>query len=403
MNERVPITVTELNEHIKGILDSDPFLGRVLVRGELSNYKIYSSGHHYFTLKDSGASVRCVFFRSDASKLRFRPENGMGVICSGRVSVYPRDGAYQLYVSSMQPDGVGDLYVAFEQLKEKLLKEGLFDADHKKLIPAMPERIAVVTSASGAAVRDIIRVLGKRWPLSKVLILPVRVQGAEAPAEIAAAIRYADRHQIADLVITGRGGGSMEDLWAFNEEIVARAIYDCSIPVISAVGHEPDVTISDFVADLRAATPSNAAELAVPQQGEIMDRLLDTRLHMDHLINKKLQLSAGTLEALSSRQVMRSPTGFLDRRRQELDSMEQRMEAACSRGLSDKRQQYVRLASALEALSPLKVLSRGFSVATDAGGRLLRDAAEAVPGDKIHIRLERGGLDCRVENRTEDE
>ncbi len=403
MNERVPITVTELNEHIKGILDSDPFLGRVLVRGELSNYKIYSSGHHYFTLKDSGASVRCVFFRSDASKLRFRPENGMGVICSGRVSVYPRDGAYQLYVSSMQPDGVGDLYVAFEQLKEKLLKEGLFDADHKKPIPAMPERIAVVTSASGAAVRDIIRVLGKRWPLSKVLILPVRVQGAEAPAEIAAAIRYADRHQIADLVITGRGGGSMEDLWAFNEEIVARAIYDCSIPVISAVGHEPDVTISDFVADLRAATPSNAAELAVPQQGEIMDRLLDTRLHMDHLINKKLQLSAGTLEALSSRQVMRSPTGFLDRRRQELDSLEQRMEAACSRGLSDKRQQYVRLASALEALSPLKVLSRGFSVATDAGGRLLRDAAEAVPGDKIHIRLERGGLDCRVENRTEDE
>ena len=403
MNERVPITVTELNEHIKGILDSDPFLGRVLVRGELSNYKIYSSGHHYFTLKDSGASVRCVFFRSDASKLRFRPENGMGVICSGRVSVYPRDGAYQLYVSSMQPDGVGDLYVAFEQLKEKRLKEGLFDADHKKPIPAMPERIAVVTSASGAAVRDIIRVLGKRWPLSKVLILPVRVQGAEAPAEIAAAIRYADRHQIADLVITGRGGGSMEDLWAFNEEIVARAIYDCSIPVISAVGHEPDVTISDFVADLRAATPSNAAELAVPQQGEIMDRLLDTRLHMDHLINKKLQLSAGTLEALSSRQVMRSPTGFLDRRRQELDSMEQRMEAACSRGLSDKRQQYVRLASALEALSPLKVLSRGFSVATDAGGRLLRDAAEAVPGDKIHIRLERGGLDCRVENRTEDE
>ena len=212
MNERVPITVTELNEHIKGILDSDPFLGRVLVRGELSNYKVYSSGHHYFTLKDSSTSVRCVFFRSDAAKLRFRPENGMGVICSGRVSVYPRDGAYQLYVSSMQPDGVGDLYVAFEQLKEKLLKEGLFDTDHKKPIPVMPERIAVVTSAAGAAVRDIIRVLGKRWPLSKVLILPVRVQGAEAPAEIAAAIRYADRYQIADLVITGRGGGSMEDL-----------------------------------------------------------------------------------------------------------------------------------------------------------------------------------------------
>ena len=202
MNERVPITVTELNDHIRSVLDSDPFLGKVLVRGELSNYKIYSSGHHYFTLKDGGASVRCVFFRSDASRLRFKPDNGMGVICSGRVSVYPRDGAYQLYVSSMQPDGVGDLYVAFEQLKARLQQEGLFDLTQKKPIPYMPERIAVITSPSGAAVRDIIRVLGKRWPLSKVLILPVRVQGAEAPAEIAGAIRYADRHQLADLIIT---------------------------------------------------------------------------------------------------------------------------------------------------------------------------------------------------------
>ena len=403
MNERLPITVTELNEHIKTVLDSDPFLGRVMVRGELSNYKIYSSGHHYFTLKDAGASVRCVFFRADAAKLRFRPENGMGVVCSGRVSVYPRDGAYQLYVTSMQPDGVGDLYVAFEQLKEKLQKEGLFDAAHKKPIPSMPERIAVVTSGSGAAVRDIIRVLGKRWPLSKVIVLPVRVQGAEAPAEIASAIRYADRWEIADLIITGRGGGSMEDLWAFNEEIVARSIYDCRIPVISAVGHEPDVTISDFVADLRAATPSNAAELAVPQQGEILDRLLDTRLHMDQLINKRLQLCAQRLEGLSARQVMETPTGFIDRRRQDLDRLSERMEAACAQRISENKQQYIRLAAALEALSPLKVLSRGYAVVTDVRGNLIRDARSAAPGDMVHLRMERGGLDCRVEQRTEDE
>ena len=403
MNERVPITVTELNEHIRSILDSDPFLGKVLVRGELSNYKIYSSGHHYFTLKDGGASVRCVFFRSDAARLRFRPENGMGVICSGRISVYPRDGAYQLYVSALQPDGVGDLYVAFEQLKARLQQEGLFDPSHKKPVPNMPERIAVITSASGAAVRDVIRVLGKRWPLSKVLILPVRVQGAEAPAEIAGAIRYADRYQVADLIITGRGGGSIEDLWAFNEEIVARAIYDCSTPVISAVGHEPDVTISDFVADLRAATPSNAAELAVPQQGEILDRLLDTRLRMDQAVNKKLALSAQKLNALSARQVMESPTGFLDRRRQDLDRLSGRLDAACLNSLAEKKQRYIRLTSALEALSPLKVLSRGFSVVTDEHGAIVRNADDVSPGDRIHIRMERGGLDCRAEQRTEDE
>lgn len=403
MNERAPITVTELNEHIKTVLDTDPFLGRVLVRGELSNYKIYSSGHHYFTLKDAGAAVRCVFFRSDAAKLRFRPENGMGVICSGRVSVYPRDGAYQIYVASMQPDGVGDLYVAFEQLKTKLQQAGLFDQTHKKPIPAMPARIAVVTSGSGAAVRDIIRVLGKRWPLSKVIILPVRVQGAEAPAEIASAIRYADRWEIADLLITGRGGGSMEDLWAFNEEIVARAIYECRIPVISAVGHEPDVTISDFVADMRAATPSNAAELAVPQQNEIRDRLLESGLHMEQLMNKKLQMSVQRLESLSTRQVMATPASFIDRRRQDVDRLAERMEAACGSRISDKKQSYIRLAAALEALSPLKVLSRGYSIATDARGKLLRDARAVDPGDMVHIRMEHDGLDCRVEQRTEDE
>ena len=215
-----PMTVTELTDRIRGIIDLDPMLRRVLVRGELSNYKIYPSGHHYFTLKDNGAALRCVMFKSDASHLRFRPENGLGVVCAGRIAVYPRDGAYQLYASEIQPDGMGDLYLAFEQLKARLQAEGLFDPSHKKPIPAMPAAIAVITSGAGAAVRDIIRVLGKRWPLAKVLVMPVRVQGTEAAAEIAGAIRYANRWQVAELIITGRGGGSMEDLWAFNEEIV---------------------------------------------------------------------------------------------------------------------------------------------------------------------------------------
>ena len=403
MNEGALLTVTQLNQHIKELLDSDPFLDKVLVRGELSNYKIYPSGHHYFTLKDSGASLRCVMFRSDASRLRFRPENGMGVICTGRVSVYPRDGAYQLYVSSIQPEGAGDLYIAFEQLKARLQEEGLFDPAHKKPVPAMPERIAVITSGAGAAVRDIIRVLGSRWPVSKVMILPVRVQGDGAAAEIAGAIRYANKWDVADLIITGRGGGSMEDLWAFNEEIVARAIYDSRIPVISAVGHEPDVTISDFVADLRAATPSNAAEMAVPQSSEILDRLKESGHRIDSAVDKKLRLCSQRLTDLSSRRVMETPDAFLLLRRLDLDALARQLESAENSRLHEHKQRFIGLASALEAMSPLKVLSRGFSVTTDERGRVLRNSLDAEIGELIHIRMEHGGLDCRVEQRTEEQ
>ncbi len=397
-----PVTVSELTERIKGILDLDPVLRRVIVRGELSNYKIYPSGHHYFTLKDAGASLRCVMFKSDALRLRFRPENGLGVLCTGRVSVYPRDGAYQLYVSELQPDGVGDLFLAFEQLKARLQAEGLFDPAHKKPIPAMPGRIAVITSGAGAAVRDVIRVLGKRWPLSKVIVVPVRVQGTAAPAEIAGAIRYVNRWQLADLIITGRGGGSMEDLWAFNEELVARAIYDSVIPVISAVGHEPDVTIADFVADLRAATPSNGAELAVPVWQDVRDRLLDDELRLGRSVQKKLAESAQRLSALASRPIMSGPMAFVEQRRQDLDRAAERLDTAQRHNLSEYRQRYIRLASALEAMSPLKVLSRGYSVATDEDGSVIRSADAVEIGGVVHIRLEHGGLDCRVEKRTEE-
>ena len=412
------VSVRELNAYIKSLIDSDGYLGSVAVRGELSNYKVYPSGHHYFTLKDAESSVRCVMFRSAASKLRFRPESGMGVIVYGRVSVYPRDGAYQLYCEAILPEGSGALQLAYEQLREKLAKEGLFDREHKKPIPRYPERIAVVTSSAGAAVHDIIRVLRRRWPLAKVILLPVRVQGEEAPPEIAAAIRWASEHKIADTLITGRGGGSIEDLWAFNDERVARAIYDCEIPVISAVGHEPDVTIADFVADLRAATPSNAAELAAPDVNELLQAIDTARSRLDRAVLKKVGDGRESLDALASRRVLVSATGFIEQRRLRLDALKtrlegtlgfverlkSRLEAASARlngaadaSLAARKNEYVRLAAKLDALSPLKVLSRGYAIALDAEGRAVKDARGVAVGERLTVKLNSGALGCRVE------
>lgn len=398
MSGREPLSVSELNARIKGLIESDPVLGSVYVRGELSNYKVYPSGHHYFTLKDAESSLRCVMFRSAASKLRFRPESGMRVTAWGRVAVYPRDGAYQLYCEGLMPEGAGDLQVAYEQLKAKLADEGLFDPSHKKPIPRYPERIAVITSSAGAAVHDIIRVLRKRWPVAKVLLLPVRVQGVEAPPEIAGALRYANKYRVADVIITGRGGGSIEDLWAFNDERVARAIYASELPVISAVGHEPDVTIADFVADLRAATPSNAAELVAPDMSELRDALRSAAARLDQAVDRGLSQRRAALTELSSRRVMQSPTGFIDQRRLELDSIRLRLDAAATGRLNRERQEFARLAAKLDALSPLKVLGRGYSIALDAEGRAVREAAQLKAGDKLDLRLSRGGAKCLVES-----
>ena len=398
MSGREPLSVSELNARIKGLIESDPVLGSVYVRGELSNYKVYPSGHHYFTLKDAESSLRCVMFRSAASKLRFRPESGMRVTAWGRVAVYPRDGAYQLYCEGLMPEGAGDLQVAYEQLKAKLADEGLFDPAHKKPIPRYPERIAVITSSAGAAVHDIIRVLRKRWPVAKVVLLPVRVQGVEAPPEIAGALRYANKYRVADVIITGRGGGSIEDLWAFNDERVARAIYASELPVISAVGHEPDVTIADFVADLRAATPSNAAELVAPDMSELRDTLRSAAARLDQAVDRGLSQRRAALTELSSRRVMQSPTGFIDQRRLELDSIRLRLDAAATGRLNRERQEFARLAAKLDALSPLKVLGRGYSIALDAEGRAVREAAQLKAGDKLDLRLSRGGAKCLVES-----
>ena len=399
--EQHVFSVTEVNQYIKSIIDGVPQLGDLLIRGELSNYKVYPSGHHYFTLKDGESAIRCVMFRSSAGRLRFRPESGMQVIAGGRISVYPCDGAYQLYCTSLSADGIGDLYVAFEQLKDKLNREGLFDPAHKKPLPLYPRRIAIVTSSAGAAVHDMIRILRRRYPIAKVLLLPVRVQGVEAPPEIVGAIRYANRWQLADVLIVGRGGGSIEDLWAFNDERVARAIYASEIPVISAVGHEPDVTISDFVADRRASTPSNAAEIAVPDQAELWKRLDSAGRAMAQGALNTLEKADAQWKTLASKRVLTDPMAFVDDRRMQLDSVQQRMGLTAHRQLSRRQQRFATLAASLDALSPLKVLGRGYAMAQAADGTVLRTSQQVQEGDRIHVRLGQGALDCTVD-RKED-
>lgn len=390
------LTVSELNKIIKTLIDDEPLLSKVCVRGELSNYKVYPSGHHYFTLKDSESSLRCVMFKSSASKLRFRPESGMGVTAFGRVSVFPRDGAYQLYCSDLVPEGTGDLQIAYEQLKARLAAEGLFDPAHKKPLPQYPEKIAIITSSAGAAVHDMIRILGRRWRSTKVVLLPVRVQGAEAPAEIVGAIRYANRHKVADLIITGRGGGSIEDLWAFNDERVARAIYDSELPVISAVGHEPDVTISDYVADVRASTPSNAAEIAVPDEAEMRELLDNMAIRQQQAIRKSIMRLSARLEDLKGRRVLQDPMVYIDSKRAELDFVQGKLIAAADKLNSANRHRFVALASALDAMSPLKVMGRGYSIATN-NGAVVRSVRDVSAGDSVSLRVADGVISCTVE------
>lgn len=390
------LSITQVNEYIRGIMDSDALLSSIAVRGEISNYKVYPSGHHYFTLKDENAALRCVMFKGNAIRLRFRPENGMKVIAMGKISVFPRDGAYQLYCTAVAMDGVGDLYAAFEQLKRKLSAQGLFDEAHKQKLPKYPGVIGIVTSSAGAAVHDMLRILRKRYPLSQVLLLPVRVQGAEAPGEIAAAIRYANHHRLADLLIVGRGGGSIEDLWAFNDERVAHAIYDSRIPVISAVGHEPDVTISDFVADLRAATPSNAAELAVPDQDALRQTLDSMAVSMSGSLQRQLKLSRQRLHTLSLRPVLQSPLNYYDQKRKNLELLKSRLIHAQTQNLSRKNQRYIAMVSKLDAMSPLKVLTRGYAVAQKEDGTILHSVSQAQSGDKIDITLSDGKIHTTV-------
>lgn len=400
--EQQVLSITQINEYIRTKMDADPILGSVAVRGEISNYKMYPSGHHYFTLKDEGGALKCVMFKGNAIRLRFRPENGMKVIAMGKISVFPRDGAYQLYCSAMALDGIGDLYAAFEQLKAKLAGEGLFDPSHKKPLPKYPGVIGIVTSSAGAAVHDMLRILRKRYPLTKVRLFPVRVQGVEAPPEIVGAIRYANRYNLADLLIVGRGGGSIEDLWAFNDERVARAIYDSEIPVISAVGHEPDVTISDYVADLRAATPSNAAELGVPDQEALQQVLDGYSAAMATSLSRQIKAGRQHLKALSDSPALRSPTGYLEQRRQNVLLLKNRLLSAQTQSVERKRRRFVEQTAKLDAMSPLKVLTRGYAMAQTKDGTVLRSVKQVATGDEIGIAVGDGTLSATVSQVKEN-
>ena len=391
-----PLTVSELNNYVKGIFDKDRLLSLVSVRGEISNFVRHSTGHLYFSLKDGEGQIRCVMFRSAAARLKFVPENGMKVILRGSVTVFVRDGSYQVYVNAIEPDGIGALYLAYEQMKQKLSDEGLFDEEHKLPLPIIPERIGVITSPTGAAVRDIINVTGRRFPHAKIYVYPVLVQGDGAVDTLVEALDYFESSRQADVIIIGRGGGSIEDLWAFNSEILARKIYDMTVPVISAVGHETDFTICDFVADMRAPTPSAAAEIAVPDKRELLmridgntERLLKALLHMTE---RKREV----LNKLTEREILLNPSHLFEEKKENLLNLHQNVASLISEKISDSKSLLILCSEKLNALSPLGVLARGYSVVSREGEGI-SDANKLCVGDEISIRMHRGDVVAKID------
>lgn len=396
VNERKALSVTQINLYIKEVISRDDILSDVLVKGELSNFKAHSSGHMYMSLKDESGVMRAVMFRSAAARLNFRPQNGMKVIAHGRVAVYERDGQYQLYIDDMQQEGQGDLYAAFEQLKKKLAAEGLFDPKHKKPLPKYPKKVGVVTAPTGAAIRDIINVLSRRFSYSDVVLYPVLVQGENSAASIVSAIEYFNATKLADVLIVGRGGGSIEDLWSFNEEVVARAIYDSRIPIVSAVGHEIDFTISDFVADLRAPTPSAAAELVVPSQIELNEKFNNVYRMLYRQAMQVIERGRMRVERCSDRPVFKNPVSKINDERQYLDSLSHMFETACKAALRTKRQELAEAAAKLNGLSPLGTLGRGYSLTKDDSGRVIRSVSQVNSGDMINVTVADGDFSARV-------
>lgn len=396
-NDPLIITVGQLNRYVKSLLDADENLYNLYLVGEISNFTDhYKSGHFYFSLKDEDAQIKAVMFRNNASRVRFRVENGMRVIVRGRVSMYEAAGQYQIFVDDMQPDGVGALNLAFEQLKEKLQKEGLFDAAHKKPIPKMPKRVGVITSATGAAVQDILNILGRRFPLAEVVLAPVLVQGEGAHELLIAAIQEFNRNKCADVLIIGRGGGSTEDLWEFNNEDLARAVYASKIPVISAVGHETDFTICDFVADLRAPTPSAAAELAVPEQSEVQSYLDSLQNRLLRAISLKLSDERYRLSSLTEKGVFSTPALYFDNLRMRLMSTTNRFFSVQQKTMQEERLRLRENASKLQSLSPLSVLARGYSVTSTEGGAIVKSKTQLSIGADVEIHLADGSARCQV-------
>ncbi len=393
-----PLTVTELNQYIKDLIDINPPLSDIYIKGEISNFKAHTSGHFYFTLKDADSALKSVMFRSSAQKMEFMPENGMKVIAHGRISAFVRDGAYQLYADSMEPDGVGALYIAFEQLKRKLESEGLFAPERKKPLPKIPSVVGIVTSPTGAAVRDIINICRRRFPYAKLVLYPALVQGPDAPASVAKGIEYFNQSESADVLIVGRGGGSVEDLWAFNTELVARAAAASEIPLISAVGHETDFTICDFVADRRAPTPSAAAELAVPDTAELKQKFLNIISRERAVLQRTLEGYRQRLLRSSTSRALLSPMNTIEDRRMAVLALIQRMEPAMQRELEKKRSALASASGTLSALNPMAVLTRGFCATFSPEGKIVKSVKHINPGDTIAIQMADGTADAVVQS-----
>lgn len=397
-------TVTQLTGYIKGLVESDPVLRQVWVQGEISNFTRHSSGHMYFTVKDDQARLRCVMFRTENRRLQFQPTDGMAVIVSGRMGVYPKNGDYQLYVEQMEAAGVGSLYLAYEELKKRLAGEGLFDPARKKTLPGFPRKIGVITSPTGAAVRDIIRIVRRRCPGVDLLVIPAQVQGDAAPRSLCEALRLASSVPGLDLLIIGRGGGSIEELWAFNHEEVVRAVADCPLPVISAVGHETDFTITDLAADLRAPTPSGAAEMAVPELRELRRRLLLMEERLRSAALQMMERKRNLLEITGKHPVLLEPQRWLDLRRQRVDEIWEYLVRTIQNRLEKARADLDRDLATLDALSPLATLRRGYSICRkNVDGSVVRKAGEVSPGEKVRVLLSRGELFCTVEEIGKEE
>lgn len=402
MQNTLVLSVSQLNRYIKMNFDADENLANIFISGEISNFtNHYRTGHLYFTLKDDSAAVRAVMFNSSAKRLKFMPEDGMKVIARGRVSVYEASGQYQLYVDDMQPDGVGALNLAYEQLKEKLQKEGLFSELHKKPLPPYPEKVGVITSPTGAAVRDIINVLGRRFPYAEIVFCPVLVQGEGAHLQLTDAVNLFNSERAADVIIIGRGGGSIEDLWEFNDEGLARAVYNSEIPVISAVGHETDFTICDFVADMRAPTPSAAAELAVPDANELQYALSALKNRMFLNVSSGIADRRSRLEYLMSKGALKSPDEMLSNRSQRLDTAFSKMLSSYENRIGGKKVEFISAATALSKLDPMSVLMRGFAFVSDKNGKNVFSSQALAKGDKINVRFHDGSAVCEVKEITQ--
>lgn len=402
MQNTLVLSVSQLNRYIKMNFDADENLANIFISGEISNFtNHYRTGHLYFTLKDDSAAVRAVMFNSSAKRLKFMPEDGMKVIARGRVSVYEASGQYQLYVDDMQPDGVGALNLAYEQLKEKLQKEGLFSELHKKPLPPYPEKVGVITSPTGAAVRDIINVLGRRFPYAEIVFCPVLVQGEGAHLQLTDAVNLFNSERAADIIIIGRGGGSIEDLWEFNDEGLARAVYNSEIPVISAVGHETDFTICDFVADMRAPTPSAAAELAVPDANELQYALSALKNRMFLNVSSGIADRRSRLEYLTSKGALKSPDEMLSNRSQRLDTAFSKMLSSYENRIGGKKVEFISAATALSKLDPMSVLMRGFAFVSDKNGKNVYSSQALAKGDKINVRFHDGSAVCEVKEITQ--